>query len=76
MNDLRPVRKYIRTIEKELALGNATEHTHRSALKILLESLGEGIVATNEPRRVEYMVLLISSSPQAQQPLAILKPKM
>ena len=53
MNDLRPVREYIRTIEKELALGNATEHTHRPALKALLESLGDGIVATNEPRRVE-----------------------
>ena len=54
MNDLRPVHEYIRTIEKELALGNATEHTHRPALKALAESLGDGIVATNEPRRVEY----------------------
>ena len=44
---------YILTIEKELALGNATEHTHRPALKALLESLTEGIVATNEPRRIE-----------------------
>lgn len=44
---------YIRTIEKELALGNATEHTYRPALKVLLESLGDGIVATNEPRRIE-----------------------
>lgn len=44
---------YIRIIEKALMLGNATEHTHRSALKALLESLGDGIVATNEPRRTE-----------------------
>jgi len=54
MNDsLKAFNAYIRTIEKELALGNATEHTHRPALKALLESLGEGVVATNEPRRVE-----------------------
>ncbi len=44
---------YIHAIEEELALGNATEHTHRPALKTLIEALGDGIVATNEPRRVE-----------------------
>ncbi len=44
---------YIYTIEEELALGNATEHTHRSALKALIEALGDGVVATNEPRRIE-----------------------
>ncbi|MDD5748854.1 MAG: N-6 DNA methylase [Actinomycetota bacterium] len=54
MNDsLKAFNTYISTIEKELALGNATEHTHRPALKALLQSLGDGIVATNEPRRVE-----------------------
>ncbi|MCK4402621.1 MAG: N-6 DNA methylase [Dehalococcoidia bacterium] len=52
-DSLKAFNAYIRTIEKELALGNATEHTHRSALKALLESLAEGIVATNEPRRIE-----------------------
>jgi len=52
-DSLKAFNTYIRTIEKELALGNATEHTHRSALKALLESLGDGVVATNEPRRVE-----------------------
>ena len=36
-----------------LARGDATEHTYRPALKTLLESLGEGLVATNEPRRIE-----------------------
>ncbi|MDY7018949.1 MAG: N-6 DNA methylase [Chloroflexota bacterium] len=52
-DSLKAFNTYIRTIEKELALGNATEHTHRPALKALVESLGDGIVATNEPRRVE-----------------------
>jgi len=52
-DSLKAFNAYIRTIEKELTLGNATEHTHRSALKALLESLGDGVVATNEPRRVE-----------------------
>ncbi len=52
-DSLKAFTAYIRTIEKELALGNATEHTHRPALKTLFESLAEGVVATNEPRRVE-----------------------
>ncbi len=33
--------------------GSATEHTHRPALKVLLEYLGDGIKAINEPRRIE-----------------------
>jgi predicted helicase len=45
--------QYIRSIEKELAAGNATEHTHRSALKSLIEETLLGSVATNEPRRIE-----------------------
>jgi predicted helicase len=36
-----------------LTAGNSTEHTHRTALKTLLESLNPGITATNEPRRIE-----------------------
>jgi hypothetical protein len=52
-NDLRLVQDYIRTIEKELAASNATEHTHRSALKTLIEDTLPGTVATNEPRRIE-----------------------
>jgi predicted helicase len=39
------------TIEKELAAGNATEHTHRPALKTLVEGLIKGVTATNEPQR-------------------------
>ena len=46
-------RDYLRRIEKNLATGSATEHTHRSALKALLEAVGEGITAINEPKRIE-----------------------
>ncbi len=54
MNDtLKPFRDYLQAIEKKLALGDATEHTHRSALEALVESLQPGITATNEPSRIE-----------------------
>jgi predicted helicase len=43
---------YRRQIEKELQAGNATEGSHRPALKALLESLYPGITATNEPKRL------------------------
>jgi hypothetical protein len=46
-------REYLAEIEKALRAGNATEHTHRPALKGLLQSLASGITATNEPKRVE-----------------------
>ena len=48
-----PIDIYRRQIEKELQVGNATEHTHRPALKTLIESLASGVTATNEPKRVE-----------------------
>ncbi len=51
MNDR--IANYLRRIEAAHRLGNDTEHTHRPALKALLEGLGEAITATNEPRRVE-----------------------
>lgn len=44
--------QYLAAIQKELALGNSTEHTHRPALKNLLESLSDEIIATNEPQRI------------------------
>ena len=46
--------EYLRQLEQALAAGNATEHTYRPALKAFVESLGGGIVATNEPKRVQY----------------------
>ncbi|HZO99007.1 MAG TPA: type ISP restriction/modification enzyme, partial [Terriglobia bacterium] len=50
---LAPIDAYRKQIEKELQAGNATEHTHRPALKDLIESLASGVIATNEPKQVE-----------------------
>ncbi len=44
--------KYIAEINKALARGDSTEHTHRPALKALLEATNKKISVTNEPRRI------------------------
>lgn len=44
---------YLGLIDQALKAGNATEHTHRPALKALIEALRQQITATNEPRRIE-----------------------
>ena len=44
--------RYLHQISSATNRGNATEHTHRPALKSLLEGLFPGVVATNEPRRI------------------------
>ncbi len=44
---------YLKKVETALVAGNATEHTHRPALKELLESFKPKITATNEPKREE-----------------------
>jgi len=51
--DLKPVHEYIHAIEKKLALGDTTEHSHRSALESLVESLRADIAAINEPKHIE-----------------------
>jgi hypothetical protein len=43
---------YLTELGKNLIHGDSTEHTHRPALKKLLESVGQGIIATNEPTRI------------------------
>lgn len=48
-----PTDIYRREVERALQAGNATEHTHRPALKALIESLATGVTATNEPKHVE-----------------------
>ncbi|HEX8220412.1 MAG TPA: type ISP restriction/modification enzyme [Chloroflexia bacterium] len=48
-----PFAHYIATLERAHQLGNDTEHTHRPALKTLLEALAPGTTATNEPKRVK-----------------------
>ncbi|MBI2854131.1 MAG: N-6 DNA methylase [Chloroflexi bacterium] len=51
-DELKVVHDYVHAIEKELIAGNATEHTHRPALKTLVETLASGTTATNEPSRI------------------------
>jgi predicted helicase len=51
--NLKLLAQYVLTIEKELVAGNATEHTHRPALKALIENLASGLIATNEPKHIE-----------------------
>ncbi len=43
---------YLKEINKAYMRGDATEHTHRPALKALIEVIGDKITATNEPRRI------------------------
>ena len=52
MADSRLFRDYIRELRANIARGDATEHTHRPALKALLEAVRPGVVATNEPARI------------------------
>ncbi|MDE3067699.1 MAG: N-6 DNA methylase [Verrucomicrobiota bacterium] len=46
-----PFADYLRRLQQALKRGDATEHTHRPALKALLEGLDDRITATNEPKR-------------------------
>jgi predicted helicase len=48
-----PFSTYVRQIESAVANGDATEHTHRPALKTLIEAMAPGVIATNEPKRIE-----------------------
>lgn len=43
--------QYIANINQRYKLGNATEHTFRGDLQQLIESVVEGVRATNEPKR-------------------------
>ena len=49
-----PVKLYLSKIKEALEAGDATEHTHRPALKDLIEILGADadVTAVNEPKRV------------------------
>jgi len=46
-----PFSQYLRELQAALAAGNASEHSHRPALKTLLEALEPGVMAVNEPRQ-------------------------
>jgi len=52
-NELKSIQDYTHAIEKKLATGDATEHTHREALGVVIESLASGISTTNEPKHIE-----------------------
>lgn len=43
--------QYLAELQRNLSQGDATEHTHRPALKAFLEAVESGITATNEPKR-------------------------
>ena len=45
-------RKYLQTLQASLSTGDATEHTHRPALKALLEADG-AVTAINEPKHID-----------------------
>lgn len=47
------VAHYLQSLQKELARGDATEHTHRPALKALIEASFPNLHATNEPKSRE-----------------------
>ena len=49
---MKSIKDYYAAIGAALAKGDATEHTHRPALKAIIESLRNKITATNEPKRI------------------------
>ena len=53
MADNAIFKDYLAQVEQAYKAGNATEHTHRPALKDLLEAFQTGIIATNEPKRIK-----------------------
>jgi hypothetical protein len=53
MTNPDPFRTYLQELQRNLSTGPSTELTHRSALQALLEALGDGVQAINEPQRVE-----------------------
>ena len=46
-----PISEYLQKLERALRRGDSTEHTHRPALKELIESLAPDVLCTNEPKR-------------------------
>jgi len=45
--------EYLNDVAKEYATGIVTEHSYRHALKTLIESIEAGIIAINEPKRID-----------------------
>ena len=53
MVDSAIFKTYLSQIEQACKARNATEHTHRPALKNLIEAFQPGVIATNEPKRIK-----------------------
>lgn len=53
MKDKLIFKEYLAQIEQAYKVGNATEHTHRPALKTLIQAFQPSIIATNEPKRIK-----------------------
>ena len=53
MAPIEDLKTYITNLKSKLSVGGTTEHTHRAALQILLETLGDTIQAVNEPEHIE-----------------------
>jgi predicted helicase len=50
---LKALGRYLSAVQKTLSSGYASEGSHYPSLKTLLESLGDGIIATSLPSRIE-----------------------
>lgn len=49
---MEPLKEYLKRIESALTTGRATEHTYRSILEALIESMAAGVQVINEPKRI------------------------
>jgi predicted helicase len=47
-----PISEYLAALRKNLAQGDATEHTHRAALQQMVESIASGVETINEAKRI------------------------
>jgi len=53
MDTATTIRAYLSDLNKKLATGDATEHSHRPALKTMLEAIESGLNVINDPKRIE-----------------------
>jgi hypothetical protein len=45
------IKEYISTVNQKFRAGNATEHTYRGALELLMKTLLPKLYIVNEPKR-------------------------
>jgi len=51
INHMNHIQAYVTGLQKEFASGIAAEHAYRPALKTLIESVADKILAVNDPKR-------------------------